>query len=164
MCWWDNICFWIWAAIPFLTLTQAAADGVRMDCSEHGSQSLPPQAPAKSAVCSTYRLTEEKYDMPCLGCCLHPAILLTVLILTWKRLTIEAVVHGNLRAAVAHFRPSGQACIQVLLFLGHDLLESSPRTEMDRGHTRQDCRGLQVNPTCPSVSAMFVTLPASVIS
>lgn len=116
VCWWDNICFgsglFIWAAIPFLILTRAA-DGVRMDCSEHGRQCLPPQAQAKDAVCSSYRLTLKK-SMACPGlgklcvytrCCLYPATLLTVLILTWKRLTIEAIVHGNLRAAAAHFRP-----------------------------------------------------------
>lgn len=176
MCWWDNICFgfglFIWAAIPFLILTQAATDGVRMDCSHHGSQSLPPQAQAKDVVCSSYRLMLKK-TMTCPGlsklcvctkCCLHPAILLTVLILTWKSLTIEAVVHRSLRAAVSHSRPWGQGCIQVLLFLEHDILKSSPRRDMERCHTRQGCRELQVNPACPSVSAQFVSLPTYAIS
>lgn len=135
-----------------------------MNCSDHGSQSLSPQAQAKHAAWSTYRLTLKK-SMTCPGlgklcvykrCCLYPEILLTVLILTLQRLTTEAVVPGNLRAAVSHFRPWRQVCIQALLFVEHAILESSARTPTDRCHNLQGCREFQVNPTCPSVSALSV--------
>lgn len=49
----------------------------------------------------------------------------------------KAAVHGNLIAAVSHFRPWMEARIQVLLLLGECvIIESSPKTDTDRRYTR----------------------------
>lgn len=111
---------WIWAiymgcySLPHPHIT--VADGVKMDCSDHGNlchirHKLKPQFAAPTDSC--WRKVWHALAWASCAytrCCLHPAFLLTVLILIWKRLTIEAVVHGNLRAAVSRFRPWKQAC------------------------------------------------------
>lgn len=151
---------WIWAvymgcySLPHPHISSSSR-WVRMDCSDHGSQSLSRQAQAKPAVCSTYRLMlKESMTCPGLGkLCIYKMLFASCIPVNCPHFDLEEADYWSSNAW--KFESS---CItfqalkaSVLLILEHDLLESSPRTDTDRCHIRQGCRELQVNPTWPSV-------------
>lgn len=118
-------------------------------------QSLPHQAQAKPAVCSSYRLMlKESMTCPGLGkLCIYKMLFASCIPVNCPHFDLEETDYWS--SSAWKFESS---CItfqalkaSVLLILEHDILESSPRTDTDRCHTPQGCRELQVNPTWPSV-------------